>query len=64
MLKETLKKFEDSTLWLLLADVGEVMGNSKHNTPELKDFWLGVASEVNQEINTRLFDDSEDDLDD
>lgn len=63
MLKETLKNYEDSTLWLLLSDVGEVMGNSRRNDPELKNFWLSVASEVNNEINARLFDDSNDDLD-
>lgn len=55
MLKETLKKFDYSTLWLLLSDVSEVMGNSKRNDPELKNFWLSVASEVNAEINDRLF---------
>lgn len=62
MLKQTLKNFEDSTLWLLLADVGEVMGNSKRKDPELRNFWLSVASEVNTEINGRLFDSSADDL--
>ena len=64
MLRQTLKNFEDSTLWLLLADVGEVMGNSRRNDPELKNFWLSVASEINSEINGRLFDDSDDDLED
>lgn len=63
MLKETLKNYEDNTLWLLLADVGEVMGNSRRNDPDLKNFWLSVAAEVNNEINARLFDDSNDDLD-
>lgn len=63
MLKETLRKFEDSTLWLLLADVGEVMGNDKRKDPELKNFWLSVATDINTEINARLFDDSNDDLD-
>ena len=62
MLKETLKNYEDSTLWLLLSDVGEVMGNSRRNDPELKNFWLSVAAEVNNEINGRLFDSSADDL--
>lgn len=64
MLKQTLKNFEDSTLWLLLADISEVMGNSRRKDPELKNFWLSVASEVNTEINGRLFDDSDDDLED
>lgn len=64
MLKQTLKNFEDSTLWLLLADISEVMGNSRRKDPELKNFWLSVASEVNNEINGRLFDDSDDDLED
>lgn len=62
-LRKTLRNLEYSTLWLLLADVGEVMGSSKRNDPKLKAFWLSVASEVNNEINARLFDDSEDDLD-
>ncbi len=60
MLRETLKNFKDSTLWLLLADVAEAMGNSKWNDPEVKNFWLSAASEINNEINARLFDDSED----
>lgn len=63
MLKETLKNYEDSTLWLLLADVSEAMGNSRRNDPELKNFWLSVATEVTNEIDARLFDDSNDDLD-
>lgn len=64
MLKKTLKEMQESTLWLVLADISEIMGNNHHGKQtEVSNFWLSVATEVNNEINNRLFD-AADDLDD
>ena len=64
MLKQTIKNLHDSTLWRLLADISEIMGSDRHKDhEETAAFWLSVAGDIKQEIDTRLFDNS-DDLDD
>ena len=55
MLKEYLKKQEDSTLWKILADISAI--NADKN--KASEFWLTLAGEVNEEINKRLFADYE-----
>lgn len=59
-LEQYLHQQEDCVLWALLADVATI--NAEKN--KATDFWILVAKKLNDEINQRLFDANEDDLDD
>ena len=62
MLKQTIKNLHDSTLWRLLADISEIMGSDRHKDhEETAAFWLSVANDLKTEIDTRLFDDYDND---
>lgn len=54
-LEKWLNKQPDCNLWQILADVSKI--NSDNN--KATDFWILVAKKVNDEINTRLFEEGE-----
>lgn len=59
-MSKQIKDLDYSTLWFLLGDISEIMGNSHHNTnQEATDFWLSMGSELKSEIDKRLLSDND-----
>ena len=63
MLKDYLTKQTDCVLWALLADISGVMG-SRTQSKQSDEFWIAAATEITKEIDRRLFNDFDNDLED
>lgn len=55
-----LKRLNDATLWLILSDIGAILGSRTHKKqpPDLvnvDNVWIELAAAVKNELDERLF---------
>lgn len=54
---DELKELNDSTLWLLLADIGMITTSRSQNSTDImkaNNTWLSIASKIRKELDKRM----------